>query len=72
MHRTVNPRHGRQFDVQDMPHGQGMPYMETFHADDFDDVPLNQSIRFGQTRGDYEQMNNTMVQRRNEGMEYRT
>jgi len=65
MSRTVNPRH--HYDVQEMPHGNEMPYMQTFNDDGFDEVPLNQSIRYGTTRADYDQHNNTMHGKRPAG-----
>ena len=51
-----------------MPHGNDMPFAQTYNDEDgFDDVPLNQSIRFGATRADYDQMNNTMDAGRRSG-----
>lgn len=74
MSRTVNPRH--HYDVQEMPHGNEMPHMQTFEDDGFGDVPLNQSIRFGATRADYDQYNNTTMHNRRAGgqdfQQYRT
>jgi hypothetical protein len=45
-----------------MPYGNDVPqtYIDHYDDVDIDDVPLNQSIRFGATRGDYDQMNHTM------------
>ena len=56
MSRTMqNTR--QHYDQQDLPHVDEVPYIDD---PSFDDVPLNQSIRFGTTRGDYDQMNQTM------------